>query len=41
MDNVIQTRVSQKEAELNATYDEKLKNYEDRYVLHVDHLARN
>ncbi|CEL60960.1 Protein CASP OS=Saccharomyces cerevisiae (strain ATCC 204508 / S288c) GN=COY1 PE=1 SV=2 [Rhizoctonia solani AG-1 IB] len=30
MDNVIQTRVSQKEAELNATYDEKLKNYEDR-----------
>ncbi|CAE6431019.1 unnamed protein product [Rhizoctonia solani] len=30
MDNMIQTRVSQKEAELNATYDEKLKNYEDR-----------
>ncbi|KAH7339558.1 CASP C terminal-domain-containing protein [Rhizoctonia solani] len=30
MESVIQTRVSQKEAELNATYDEKMRNYEDR-----------
>ncbi|KAF8757280.1 CASP C terminal [Rhizoctonia solani] len=30
MDTMIQSRISQKEAELNATYDEKLKNYEDR-----------
>ncbi|KAG9127497.1 hypothetical protein FRC07_013035 [Ceratobasidium sp. 392] len=30
MDSVIQARVSQKENELNATYDEKMRNYEDR-----------
>ncbi|CAE6518014.1 unnamed protein product [Rhizoctonia solani] len=30
MESMIQTRVSQKEAELNATYDEKMRNYEDR-----------
>ncbi|CUA66883.1 Protein CASP [Saccharomyces cerevisiae S288c] [Rhizoctonia solani] len=30
MESIIQTRVSQKEAELNATYDEKMRNYEDR-----------
>ncbi|KAG8711960.1 hypothetical protein FRC12_009099 [Ceratobasidium sp. 428] len=30
MESVIQSRVSQKENELNATYDEKMRNYEDR-----------
>lgn len=30
MDSMIQARVSQKENELNATYDEKIRNYEDR-----------
>ncbi|CAE7146035.1 unnamed protein product [Rhizoctonia solani] len=30
MESIIQSRVSQKEAELNATYDEKMRNYEDR-----------
>ncbi|KAF8608787.1 hypothetical protein BDV93DRAFT_518842 [Ceratobasidium sp. AG-I] len=30
MDSMIQARVSQKENELNATYDEKMRNYEDR-----------
>jgi len=30
MDSMIQVRVSQKENELNATYDEKMRNYEDR-----------
>lgn len=32
MDTLIQERVAQKENELNATYDEKLLNYEERYV---------
>ncbi|ELU42507.1 CASP protein [Rhizoctonia solani AG-1 IA] len=39
MDTMIQSRISQKEAELNATYDEKLKNYEDRYVLRAETYA--
>ncbi|KAE9411276.1 hypothetical protein BT96DRAFT_930417 [Gymnopus androsaceus JB14] len=30
MEEMIQERVAQKENELNATYDEKLRNYEDR-----------
>ncbi|KAG9102714.1 hypothetical protein FRC06_001352 [Ceratobasidium sp. 370] len=30
MDSMIQSRVSQKENELNATYDEKMRNYEER-----------
>jgi len=30
MDEMIQDKVSQKENELNATYDEKLRNYEER-----------
>jgi homeobox protein cut-like len=30
MDSMIQSRVTQKENELNATYDEKMRNYEDR-----------
>jgi homeobox protein cut-like len=33
MDSMIQSRVTQKENELNATYDEKMRNYEDRWVL--------
>lgn len=31
MDAVIQEKVSQKANELTATYDEKIRNYEDRY----------
>jgi homeobox protein cut-like len=30
MDEMIQDKVSQKENELNATYDERLRNYEER-----------
>jgi homeobox protein cut-like len=30
MDAAIQDRVAQKENELNATYDEKMRNYEER-----------
>jgi homeobox protein cut-like len=32
MDDMIQEKVSQKENELNATYDEKMRNYEERSV---------
>ena len=32
MEEMILERVSQKENELHATYDEKLRNYEDRFV---------
>jgi len=32
MEEVIHERVMQKENELNATYDEKLRNYEERSV---------
>jgi homeobox protein cut-like len=30
MDEMIQERVTQKEKELNAEYDERLRNYEER-----------
>ena len=30
MDEMVGEKVSQKEAELHATYDERLRNYEDR-----------
>lgn len=30
MDSLIQEKVSQKANELTATYDEKIRNYEDR-----------
>lgn len=33
MEDMIQEKVTQKENELNATYDEKMRNYEERYVL--------
>lgn len=33
MEGLIQEKVSQKENELNATYDEKLRNYEERSAL--------
>lgn len=33
MDTMIHEKVSQKANELTATYDEKLRNYEDRYLL--------
>lgn len=32
MEDLIQEKVVQKENELNATYDEKLRNYEDRWA---------
>ena len=32
MDTAIHERVAQKENELNATYDEKMRNYEERCV---------
>lgn len=32
MDEMIQEKVTQKENELNATYDEKMRNYEERCV---------
>lgn len=31
MDDLIVEKVTQKEKELNATYDERLRNYEERY----------
>lgn len=41
MDEMIQERVAQKENELNATYDERLRNYEDRYyIFHVYRSVR-
>lgn len=30
MEDLIQEKVTQKENELNATYDEKMRNYEER-----------
>ena len=32
LDTMVQERVAQKENELNAAYDEKMRNYEERYV---------
>ena len=32
MEELIQEKVTQKENELNATYDERIRNYEERYV---------
>ena len=32
LDTLVQERVAQKENELNAAYDEKMRNYEERYV---------
>lgn len=39
MDDLIQEKVAQKENELNATYDEKMRNYEERCVI-VECVAR-
>ncbi|KAF8829096.1 hypothetical protein HHX47_DHR3000686 [Lentinula edodes] len=33
MEEIIQERITQKENEFNATHDEKLRNYEDRYTI--------
>lgn len=33
MEVVIQEKVAQKESELNAAYDEKIRNYQERCVL--------
>ena len=43
MDTLIQDKVSQKANELTATYDEKFRNYDERYYLYqlepsFDHL---
>ncbi len=35
MDDLIQEKVTQKENELNATYDEKMRNYEERCVYSI------
>lgn len=40
MEELVTERVSQRENELNATYDEKLRNYEDRYVFVNGSMAR-
>ena len=32
LDTLVQERVAQKENELNAAYDEKMRNYEERYA---------
>ena len=33
MDEMINERVTQKENELHATYDEKIRNFEERWVI--------
>jgi hypothetical protein len=35
MDELIQEKVAQKENELNATYDERIRNYEERWVVTI------
>lgn len=35
MDDLIQEKVTQKENELNATYDEKMRNYEERCAFRI------
>ena len=39
MEDMIQEKVVQKENELNATYDERLRNYEERYVSPLVHFC--
>lgn len=41
MEDLIQEKVTQKENELNATYDEKMRNYEERYDTTVSVLGRH
>ena len=36
MEEMISERVSQKENEMHATYDEKLRNYEERYAIPIN-----
>lgn len=36
MDDMIQEKVAQKANELHATYDERIRNYEERYAFHCD-----
>lgn len=38
MNDMIQERVSAKEAALHATYDERLRNYDERYVYRLSVL---
>jgi hypothetical protein len=35
MEDLIREKVTQKENELNATYDEKMMNYEERWVTRI------
>lgn len=35
MEEMIQEKIVQKENELNATYDERLRNYQERYETHI------
>lgn len=35
MEDMIREKVTQKENELNATYDEKMRNYEERRVMQM------
>jgi hypothetical protein len=38
MDATIQERVVQKENELNATYDERMRNYEERFATDMSYV---
>lgn len=38
MEEMILEKVAQKENELNATYDEKMRNYEERFVPYLSPL---
>ena len=39
MDELIQEKVAQKENELNATYDERIRNYEERYAQEIEYVV--
>ena len=38
MEDMIQDKVAQKENELHATYDERLRNYEERYGACIERI---
>ena len=40
MEEMVAEKVSQRENELNATYDERMRNYEARYRTVVFHCMR-
>lgn len=41
MDDMIQEKVAQKANELHATYDERIRNFEERCVLFFSSIAGN